>query len=103
MTLRSEIINFIRQNLLHESQQAPAIGHVPVVKEESLIGDVRILIKMIHPVCVDHRCPALQTMHLVSLLQKKIGEVRAVLSSDTCDECTLHTLLQFVWTAQRCV
>jgi hypothetical protein len=45
-----------------------------------------ILIKVIHPCRVEGRRSPLYTMNLVALVEKKLGEIRSVLSGNTGDQ-----------------
>jgi hypothetical protein len=46
---------------------------------------VRILVKVVYPVCVEGRGTALDTVDLVAFGQQKFGQIGPVLAGDTGD------------------
>jgi hypothetical protein len=48
--------------------------------------DVGILIQMVNAVRIKGRCTALNAVHDITLFKQELGEVRAVLASNTGDE-----------------
>ena len=53
MALRREIVDFVRLYLLDDMDEAARIGHVPMMKNEMAIRDVRILVQVIDAVGVE--------------------------------------------------
>ncbi|MBS1269388.1 MAG: hypothetical protein MAG794_00339 [Gammaproteobacteria bacterium] len=80
MGLGPEIIDLVRPDSLHNSDQVRGIGQVSVVENEIPVPLVGILIKMIHTPGIEQRGPALDAMHHVALLQQKFREIRSVLA-----------------------
>jgi hypothetical protein len=55
------------------------------VKEEPRLRVMRIHVKVVDTLCVELAGSADQSMDLVSLLEKELGEVTAVLTGDSRD------------------
>ncbi len=49
-----------------------------------------ILIEVIDPGGIEAAGPALDAMHLVALLQKKLSQIRAILASDASNQSYFH-------------
>jgi len=59
------------------------------MQRQPLAGEVRIVIEVINAVGVEQACPADQTVHLIALSEQKLGQVRAILPGNTCDQGAL--------------
>ena len=79
MALGAKVINLIGLHLLHDPNQVGAVGQVPVVEHQPWILFMGILVKMINPVGVEAAGPALDAVHLVTLLKQEFGQIAAVL------------------------
>ena len=90
MALCTKVVDLIGLHLLDDSNQVGAVGEVPVMEHQPRITLMRILIEMINSVRVEATGPALDSMYLVSLLEKKFGQIAAVLAGDSCDYGLLH-------------
>lgn len=53
---------------------------------KSVLTDMRILVDMVDPLGVEQRGAALDAMHLVALLEQKLGQVRSVLPGNPGDK-----------------
>jgi hypothetical protein len=62
MALGSQIVDFIRLNLLNDPNQVGCIGKIAVVQNKPLFRMMWVLIEMIHSVCVEKRSPALDAV-----------------------------------------
>ena len=65
------------------------------MKDETWVFLVNVLEDVIDPGCVERGCTALDPVHLIALLQKKLCEIGPVLARDAGDQrALLHTVLQ---------
>jgi hypothetical protein len=69
VTLGAEIIDFIRLHLLDDSNQVGGICEVAVVKDESWVGFMGILIEVINALGVETASPPLDAMDHIALLE----------------------------------
>ena len=90
MALGGQVVDLVRLHLLDDADQAGAVGQVPVVQDEPLLGFVRILVEVIDAVGVEQRRTALDAVHLVALLQQQFRQIGAVLAGDAGNQCALH-------------
>ncbi|MNK95626.1 hypothetical protein D3C87_1158700 [compost metagenome] len=79
MALRCQIVNFVRLNLLNDTDQIGRIRHVAVVQNEARILVVRILIDVIYPAGIEGRRTPLDTVNRIALGQQKLGKIGTVL------------------------
>ena len=75
-----EVVYLVRLHLLHYAGDVHRISHIAVVQDEIAMLQVRILVDMVYPLGIEHRCTALDAMNDVSLLQKILAQVGSVLS-----------------------
>ncbi len=68
-----------------QPRQVAAIGQVAVVQVQVVLEAVRIGINPIQPRRVERGGPADDAVHLVSLLEQKLREVRTILTGDSGD------------------
>ena len=85
MTLRTEVIDFIRLCVLDYFCYEPDVRKITVMKENSCHRFVGIKIDVVYPVSIERACAAYDTVDLVPLAQQQFSEIRAVLSRDPCD------------------
>jgi hypothetical protein len=88
VALGREIVDFVWLHLANNPNQARRIREIAVVKPEGRIGLVRIEIEMINAVRIEEGGSALDAVDLVSLLQKKFGQIGAVLAGDAGNQCS---------------
>ena len=86
MALGTEVVDLIRLNLLDNPDQVGAVCEVAVVKDQSRVALVRILIKVVNPTGVEAARAPLYAMNLVALLQQQLRQVAAVLTGDAGDQ-----------------
>ena len=86
MALRREIVDFIRQGILDDANQAGRVRQVAMMQKEAASLFVRILVKMIDTSRIEHRCSALDAMHDVIFLEQELREISAVLAGYSRDQ-----------------
>ena len=69
MALGTQVIDFIRLDLLDDPDQIGGIGQIAVVHKKAHILFVWIVVKVVHPGGVERRGPALDTVDFVALIQ----------------------------------
>src|SRR5271165_2959025 len=101
MALSCEVVDLVGLHSLHNVGKDAGIREFAVVQDEMAAGDVRIFVEMIDAIGVKERGAALYAMHLVTLLQQKLGEICSILSGNTGDEGLLqrNSLLSGLWLA----
>jgi hypothetical protein len=112
VALRGKVIDPLLLNLLNNANDVRRVGKITVVKNQIAMLGVRILGQVVDAIRVEERCTALHTVHHVTALQQKVGEIGAVLTGNARDEGdSLHesftsTLLEkgyVVTDAPRCM
>ena len=83
MALGTEVIDLIGLHLLNDPDQVGAIGEVAVVENQAGISFMRVLVEVINSTGIETARAALESMHLVTLLQQQLRQVAAVLPGDT--------------------
>ncbi len=86
MRLCTEIVDLIRLDFLDNMNERRRVGQITIVEDELRIGVVRILVDIVNPGRIEKRAATLDAMNFVTFSQKKLGEVSAILTRDSCDE-----------------
>jgi hypothetical protein len=86
VALRRQVVDLVGLHLLHDADEAAAVGHVAVVQDELAVGQVRVLVQVVDAVCVEQRRAALHAVHLIALFEQETRQVRAVLAGDAGDQ-----------------
>src|SRR5450631_1050461 len=86
MALGGKVIDLVRLNLLDDTDEVRRVGEIAVVKNQIAMLDVRIFVEVVDSIRVEERCAALHTVHDITVLQQKLGEIGAVLPGNTRDE-----------------
>jgi hypothetical protein len=60
------MVNFYGLDIVNEVRYLTRIRDVPIMKEKSCIGVVRVLIEVINPACVKGTGTANKTMYLIT-------------------------------------
>ncbi len=60
------ILSFVGLDGLHDAQQRRPVGQVAVVQRQPRVGVVRVLVQVVHPVGIERRCTAFDSMHFVT-------------------------------------
>ena len=89
--LRGQVVDLVRLHLLHDVDQRRRVRHVAVVQDEVRIGVVRVFVDVVDARGVEQRGAALDAVHLIPFGQQKLGQIRAVLPGNSCDQCFLQT------------
>ena len=80
MTLCRQIVYFRGLNGRHEFHQATGVGHVAVVQVHFTTPvAVLVLVQVVNPGGVETAGSPDDAVHLVSFVEKELGEVRTVL------------------------
>jgi len=75
MRLSAEIVDLVRLHLRHDPRQVGALREVAVVQDQPRIFDVRVFIDVVDPLRIEERGAALDTVNLVTIFEKKFGEI----------------------------
>ena len=84
--LRRQIVDFVGPGLLDYPSQPGAVAEVAVMKLKPLAG-LEALAEMIDPPRGEAGSAAHDAVDLVALVQEQFGDIRAVLTGDTSDQC----------------
>jgi len=82
----AQVVNFVGLGFLNDSNQVAGVAQVAVMQFEARVVNVRVLVDVVYALGVEQAAPAFDAVHDVTLFQQKLGEVRAVLAGDACDE-----------------
>jgi hypothetical protein len=85
--LGRQIVHLIRLDLAHDPAEAGGVEQVTVVKEEANALFMRVTIEVIDSLGGEVTGPADDAVHLISLLEEQLRQIRAVLPGDSGDEC----------------
>ena len=83
MALRRQVVNFIRLNLLDDSEEVRRIRKVCVVQNEAHIFLMRVSVKMINALRVEKGRTTLEAMNGVTFFKQEFREVGTVLACNT--------------------
>ena len=90
MRLRGQVVDFHRLNLLDEAVQVARIRQIAVMQNHSGILFMTVFIKMIDTVGVEGALAADNAVYLIPLLHQQFGQVRAVLTGYSGNQCFFH-------------
>jgi len=82
MALSPEVVDLVGFDVVDDVGDLLIVGEVAIVEKKPGARIVRIGIDMVESGSIEGRCPPDNPMHLVALMEEKLGEIRAVLSSD---------------------
>ena len=85
MALCSQIVDLVGLDLAHQTDQAGGIGQVAVVQGDSILLD-----QVVDTSGVGDGSAADNAVDLIALLQQKLCQIRAVLTSDASNQCFFH-------------
>ena len=83
--LRGEVIDLIRPDILHDSDQAGQVGQV-AVHELHLIADAQPIQPLAHH--IRGRGAAHQSDYTVAFFEQQLGQICSILASDTGNEAS---------------
>src|SRR5579872_40176 len=90
VTLRGEVINFIRRQLVDQIENPFGAAQISVVQAQSRTFLVRILIDVVDALGVERAGAPNDAVNFVAMGQKKFGQIGAVLSGDSRNQCSFH-------------
>ena len=83
MALRGEVVNLLGANLLHEAAETIRVREVAVVESKPLRRFVGILVEVVEPPGIEGRASPNDSVDLVTLREKELSEIAAVLARDS--------------------
>ena len=83
MALRAQVVDLVRLHFLDDTDQVRAVGEISVVHEEANVLFVGVVIQMVHAIGIEEGRTTFHAVDKVSFVQKKLGQVGAVLTGDT--------------------
>lgn len=87
MTLGAQVVDLVGLDVAQDPVERRRVVQIRVVEEQTAVPLVRILMMVEAPRVEGGGAPD-QPVDLVSLREKELGEIAAVLARDSCDECT---------------
>jgi hypothetical protein len=72
MALRSQVVDFVRTNFVKESGERATIRQIGVMKKESGVGFMKILVNVVEALRVETRGTALEAVNLITFGKKKL-------------------------------
>src|SRR6266542_410452 len=88
VALRSEVIDLVRLDQAQDMVQRRCVVQVTIMEEKLPVRDMRVLVDVIDARRVERGGPTDNSMDLVSLREKQLGQIRAVLPGDSGDQCS---------------
>ena len=89
MALSCQVVDFVGLDFLDEAYQRAGIGHVAIMEIEqpaSLhVAHPLVEIEVLDATRVETAATAHHAVHLIALIEKKLGQVGAILPGDTGD------------------
>ena len=85
MTLRTEVVDLVRLEIIDQFDEVHGVGQVAVVKEKLHSVYVGILVKMINAIGVEGAGAADDSVDLITFAEQEFGQIGAVLSCDAGD------------------
>jgi hypothetical protein len=76
--LRGKIVDLIRSNGSNDVDEVGGISEVAIVEEEACPVRMQILVQMIHTTGVERRRTTNDAVHVITLRQQQLSEVRTV-------------------------
>ena len=96
MRLRCKIIDFVRLNLLNQTMRVARIRQISVVKKDTPLI-LRIGQDRIDALCAWRTVPTDHTMYLIAFFKQKLGQIRAILTCNSRNQCFFHVILLSVY------
>ena len=85
MRLSAQIVYFIRRHLAHYASQVRGISQIAVVENQLPVINMWSLVQVVNALRIKLRRTALYTVYLVTLTQKELCKVSAILARNTGD------------------
>src|SRR5688572_30173277 len=93
MALCREVKDLIRLHQLHDADEVRGVCQIPVVQAYTQVLLVWVLVQMVYTVRVEQRGAALDSVHVVALLKKELGEVGTILSGDAGNQSFFRQII----------
>ena len=90
--LRAQIIDFIGLKIIQQLHHLHRIGEIAIVKEKFNPVHMRILVEMIDAAGVERRSAANHAVNFIPFGEQQLGQIRAILARDACDQCFFHSI-----------
>src|SRR5579862_5241331 len=90
VTLRRQIVNFIRLHCIEHTPQASAVSDIAIMQHHFWLGIMRIHIEMFETPGVECRGSSDDAMDLIATIRKKLRKVRSILAGDPSDQGFFH-------------
>jgi hypothetical protein len=90
VTLRREVVDLVRLDLPDQSGQLGPVGKVSIVKEETDIRFVGVLVDVIDSVCIERGCPTDDPVYFILQVEQELGQIGPILPGDSCDQRPPH-------------
>ena len=90
MALGPEVIDLIGLQVVDELDEIHGVGEVAVVEEKANAIDMRILVEVVDPRCVERTGAPDDAVDFVAFGEQKVRQIRSVLASDACNESFFH-------------
>ena len=84
MALGTKVVDLIGLHLLDDPDQVGAVSEIAIVEHKARITFMGVLVEVINSTGIEAARPALDTVHLVALLQQQLREVATVLTGYSC-------------------
>jgi hypothetical protein len=76
---------------IEDPVQVGGVGQISIVEmKASFFAKLFVVVEVIDPIRIERTAPANHAMNFIALFEKLLGQIGAVLSRDTGDECLLH-------------
>src|SRR5713101_4414295 len=90
VALRPKIINLLWLHSLNHTRQAVRIRQVAVVQTKTNIRIMWVLVEVVDPRSIERRSTPLYAVHLISLFEQELRQVRSILPGDAGDQRFFH-------------
>ena len=87
MTLRREIVDFVRGDLPNQPRQRAGVAQIAVMEKQPRASGMGIGVNRLQPSRIKRTRAADDAVHFIVFRQQELGKVRAVLSCDARNQC----------------
>ena len=92
VALGAKMVDLIRLDIIDQVGQLFRVRKIAVMKKETDIWLMSVLLKMIYSAAVQTARPADDPMDFVAFRKKEVRQIRAILARDSGNECFFHGL-----------
>ena len=79
MALGRQVIDFVRLDIVDQVAELPGVGQIPIMQKQPGSLFMGVHVQVVNAPGVEGAGPAHQAMHLITLAQKELGQIAAVL------------------------